>query len=232
MRLVLKATRLGLRNSTTRIPFRYGNTCLSHCPQAVLEATIETGGKVVRGYSGDCLPPGWFDKTPGRSFADQIDDMLAVIRRAEDEFLDSAHRPKEFVESWRLTHSSVHAWARDNHYSALLASFGVSLVERAVMDAMCRAAGLSFDHQGLGVDVRRTGGFFARLMAMFRGYPHRRVFERCHRQRHRDIRNQLVLACAEHRRAGLVDATIVIRPRRDPEPRALASAVSQDPHGC
>lgn len=95
-----------------------------------------------------------------------------------------------------------------------------------------RAAGMSFDHQGLGVDVRRTGGFFARLMATFRGYPHRRVFERCHRQRHRDIRNQLVLACAEHRRTGLVDATIVIRPRRDPEPRALASAVSQDPHGC
>ncbi len=103
------------------------------------------------------------------------------------------------------------------------------LVETA---ADMRAAGMSFNHQGLGVEVRRTGNFFARLMATLRGSPHRRVFERCHKQRHRDIRNELMLACAEHRRAGLVDATILIRPRRDPEPRALARAVSQDPRGC
>ena len=144
MQFSLKATRLGLRNSTTRIPFRYGNTCLSHCPQAVLEATIETGGNVQRGYSGDCLPPGWFDKTPGRSFAEQIDDMLAVIARAEKTFLDWSRVWHEFPEMWLVSSMGVHEWARENGYGELLASFGVSLVERAVMDAMCRAAGLSF----------------------------------------------------------------------------------------
>ena len=45
MRLALKETRLGLRNSTTRIPFRYGSACLTRCPQAVLRAEIEVGGR-------------------------------------------------------------------------------------------------------------------------------------------------------------------------------------------
>ena len=45
MRFMLKETRLGLRNSTTRIPFRYGAACLTRCPQAVLNATIDIDGK-------------------------------------------------------------------------------------------------------------------------------------------------------------------------------------------
>ena len=41
MRISLKETRLGLRNSTTRIPFRYGAACLTKCPQAVLKVVID-----------------------------------------------------------------------------------------------------------------------------------------------------------------------------------------------
>ena len=77
MKFSLKHSRLGLRNSTTRLPFRYGNTCLTRCPQAVLEVTIEADGKLQRGCSGDCLPPGWFDKSPNKSYRQQIEEMLA-----------------------------------------------------------------------------------------------------------------------------------------------------------
>ena len=76
MQIALKETQIGLRNSTTRLPFRYGKACLTRCPQMIFRAVIEVDGQVQAGYSGDCLPPGWFDKTPGRSFAEQIDDML------------------------------------------------------------------------------------------------------------------------------------------------------------
>lgn len=144
MRFSLKQTRLGLRNSTTRIPFRYGSACLRSCPQAVLEAMIETGGRVQEGYSGDCFPPGWFDKTPGRSFAQQIDDMRAVTALAESIFHDVANREISFFPAWREAYAGVQEQAARLGHNPLLASFGLSLVERAVMDALARHAGLSF----------------------------------------------------------------------------------------
>jgi hypothetical protein len=149
MRFSLKATRLGLRNSTTRIPFRYGNTCLTRCPQAVLEATIEVGdasaaSRTQTGYSGDCLPPGWFDKTPGRSFRQQIDEMLAAIALAESAFLELGRKPTMFFPLWLEAYRRVQVEARQKGMNPLLASFGVSFLERAIIDALARAAGLSF----------------------------------------------------------------------------------------
>lgn len=143
MRFVLKQTRLGLRNSTTRIPFRYGGATLTRCPQAVLQATIETGGRVQHGYSGDCLPPGWFDKTPGRSYADQIADMIAVTSLAREAFPQTAAQPTDFFSAWLDASAMVQENAAHRGFVPLLAAFGLSLVERAVMDALCRAAGLS-----------------------------------------------------------------------------------------
>ncbi|MFP6694801.1 MAG: hypothetical protein VB875_17385, partial [Pirellulales bacterium] len=102
MQFSLKETRLGLRNSVTRIPFRYGKACLTACPQAVLSATIETDGRLVTGYSGDCLPPGWFDKTPGKDFESQIDDMLTVIDLAEKTFLEEAASPTKLFPAWLM----------------------------------------------------------------------------------------------------------------------------------
>ena len=143
MQFTLQSTRLALRNSTTRIPFRYGNTCLTRCPQAVLEATIETGGKVQRGFSGDCLPPGWFDKTPGRSFRQQIDDMLAAIALAQTAFQTLANQSVELFPCWHAAYHQVQQAASSKGINPLLASFGVSFLERAIIDALCRSAGLS-----------------------------------------------------------------------------------------
>jgi hypothetical protein len=144
MRFALKETQLGLRNSVTRIPFRYGKACLTACPQAVLSATIETDGQLVTGYSGDCLPPGWFDKTPGKDFESQIDDMLAVIEMAEKTFLEVAASPTELFPAWLIAGEVIHMRAREWELGGLLASFGVSMVERAIIDALARAAHLSF----------------------------------------------------------------------------------------
>jgi hypothetical protein len=144
MRFALKDSRLGLRNSTTRIPFRYGNACLWKCPQAILQVTIEAAGRVREGYAGDCLPPAWFDKTPGRSFKAQIDDMLAVAAMAQDAFREAASSEVDLFSAWLGAYEGVHERARALGLNELLASFGASLVERALMDALARAAGLSF----------------------------------------------------------------------------------------
>ncbi|MGB2985159.1 MAG: lipopolysaccharide kinase InaA family protein [Phycisphaerae bacterium] len=77
-----------------------------------------------------------------------------------------------------------------------------------------RAAGDAFDYDGLRVEPKRLGGLLKRLSATLRGPPHWRAFERCHKLRHRDIPSGLILAYVEHRRSGLVDATMLIRPTR------------------
>ncbi len=144
MKISLKQTRLGLLNSTTRIPFRYGKACLTKCPQATMQVSIESGGQIVDGYSGDCLPPSWFDKSPGKSFSQQIDDMLAVIKLAEKTFAEELLSETDFFPAFMIAYERVHSRTAEAQLTPLLASFGVSMVERALLDAMCRARGVSF----------------------------------------------------------------------------------------
>ncbi len=144
MNFSLKATQLGLLNSKTRLPFKYGIACLTWCPQAVLAVTIEVTGRKQTGYSGDCLPPLWFDKSPEKTFDQQIDDMLTVIRLSEESFLEVAATPVNFFEAWLMAFDRVRERSANLGFTDLLCSFGVSLVERAIMDALARAAGLSF----------------------------------------------------------------------------------------
>jgi hypothetical protein len=144
MQLTIHDTRLGLRDSQTRIPFRYGAACMTGCPQAVLQITARVSGDNVPGFSGDCLPPLWFDKTPGKSFEQQIEEMLWAIQRSCEVFRERFRRPAGCFEGWRDASAEIHRQARGRQLPALLASFGVSLLERAAMDALARAAGLSF----------------------------------------------------------------------------------------
>ena len=144
MQLSVKETRVGLLNSTTRIPFRYGKACLTRCPQAIVRVLIEADGKLRAGYSGDCLPPSWFDKSPDKDYARQIDDMLAVIQLAETIYLEEFAVSQVFFPGWRDAQQRVQEAAAARGMTPLLASFGASLLERATLDALCRAAGMSF----------------------------------------------------------------------------------------
>lgn len=139
LKLRLLESRLGLRNSTARIPFRYGGACLTRCPQAVMEVCIEHSGGQQRGYSGDCLPPGWFDKSPQKSFRRQVEEMLSAIELAQQAFQRSFRKPETLFAGWRQAYDETHRQARQRGFTPLLATFAVSLLERAAIDAACRA---------------------------------------------------------------------------------------------
>jgi len=63
--------------------------------------------------------------------------MLAVIGLSEKVFLDHWKEPSDFFSIWRIASRDIHTQASEKQLQPLLASFGVSLVERAVMDAIC-----------------------------------------------------------------------------------------------
>ncbi len=135
---------VGLRKSTTRIPFRYGKVCLVHCPQLVLRLTCEIDGRESTGYAGDCLPPGWFDKTPGKSYSRQLDEMIATIESARNRYRRHFDDTSDFFAAWHSLQQAIPTWCDELDVVPLLASFGLSLWERAILDAACRAHRASF----------------------------------------------------------------------------------------
>lgn len=90
---------------------------------------------------------------------------------------------------------------------------------QSIFDALVRplsdlpAAGASFEHQGFSIEMNPVGGLLKRMFATLGWCAHRRAFERSHMLRHRDVPVDLILAYAEHRSTGLVDATMLIRPQ-------------------
>ena len=107
MRVSLLDSRLGLLNSTTRIPFRYGSAILTRCPQATLQVVVECDGRVQAGFSGDCLPPSWFDKNPAKDFAAQIDDMLRVIAVSQEIYTDAFAKNTDFFATWHTCEAQI-----------------------------------------------------------------------------------------------------------------------------
>ena len=144
MKIALKETQFALRNSTTRIPFRYGAVSMTHCPQAILRVDIEVDGKAQVGYSGDCLPPGWFDKSPEKTYRQQVAEMLDVTGRSRAIFVEQLSQPSVFFPVWQSAQREVHRYAADRGLPSLLAGFGFSLVERAILDAAARSRNVPF----------------------------------------------------------------------------------------
>ncbi|MDO8545420.1 MAG: hypothetical protein Q7S40_33685 [Opitutaceae bacterium] len=126
--------RLELR---TRIPFRYGIATMTDVPQAILRATFEIDGRPETGLAADVLPPKWFTKDPARQLADEISEMLTVIRGAVTR-ARAVSTPTAF-RFWRELSAAQDAWGREHKLPPLLVNFGTSFVERALIHAVCRA---------------------------------------------------------------------------------------------
>ncbi|MEZ6127184.1 MAG: enolase C-terminal domain-like protein [Planctomycetaceae bacterium] len=123
----------------TRFPFRYGIASLTHLPHLIVKADVEIDGTLVRGFSSDGLAPKWFTKNPDTTFEqDDLPAMLSVIRHAAESAVDVGCR-SSFFDWWKAIYDAQTTWAFQESQPPLLAGFGVSLLERAVMDAFCRA---------------------------------------------------------------------------------------------
>ena len=137
---------LHLHNLHTRMPFKYGIATMTHMPMAFVRVALEVDGRTTLGVAADLLPPKWFTKDPAREVLDEIHEMLDVIETAL-ETAEGLSAPSVF-DLWQHLYDSQTAWATAESKPPLLAHFGTSLVERAVMDAFCRAIAKPF-HRAL-----------------------------------------------------------------------------------
>ena len=128
------------------MPFRYGIATMTELPHVILALTFEIDGHTATGIAADHLPPKWFTKDPARAPLDEIDDMVAVIRAAVNH-ARGVRAPTVFG-FWCELYAAQVAWAECGNDGTkvppLLAHFGTSLVERALIDAFGRERGVSF----------------------------------------------------------------------------------------
>jgi hypothetical protein len=134
---------LHVLNMHTRFPFKYGIASLVALPHLFVRVTVNVDGKTETGLAADGLPPKWFTKNPEAPFTEDLDEMLAVIRHA-CQLAEGLGEATTVFDLWQRVYKAQAEWAKTTAYPPLLWAFGVSLVERAVIDAFCRAKGISF----------------------------------------------------------------------------------------
>ena len=121
----------------TRMPFKYGIATMTEVPMVFVKVAAEVDGKASFGIASDLLPPKWFTKVPDDPLEKEIADMLRVIRQALGQAL-GLEKPTVF-ELWKTIYDDQSAWAKTEGIPPLLAHFGTSLVERALIEASCKA---------------------------------------------------------------------------------------------
>jgi hypothetical protein len=140
----LKITRASIHQIqlNTRMPFKYGIATMTKVPMVFVRLDTKVDGLPSWGIASDLLPPKWFTKVPDDSIDKEIADMLRVIRRALSHSIgvESA----TVFDAWRTIYDQQAAWAKADKTAHLLAHFGTSLVERAMIESVCRAGGRSF----------------------------------------------------------------------------------------
>lgn len=120
------------RDVTLRLPFRFGVVTLTEAPQAFVRCRIRcVDGREADGAAAELLAPKWFDKSPALSNEDNFDQLRASLAAAREAYLAGGENT-----AW----GHFLACRRDG----LVAGYGPSLIERAALDALCRAQGVSF----------------------------------------------------------------------------------------
>ncbi len=127
-----------------RMPFRFGVVTLRRCHQAFVRTRIETtDGKSYWGVAAEMIVPKWFDKNPALSDEDNFEQQRSVLRWAREAYLADS-RPATAFGHFVRHHHAHQRFCEARGFNPLLANYGPALIDRAVLDALCRYTHQSF----------------------------------------------------------------------------------------
>jgi len=132
------------RPVTFRMPFRYGVVTLTSAPEAYVAVRITTRDQKTHwGIAADLLAPKWFDKSPELTNQDNFEQLRRSIAIAASHYVDGRRYASAFGH-----HSAAESIHQDEcaeqELPGLVAGFGLAQIDRAILDACCRAWGVSF----------------------------------------------------------------------------------------
>ncbi len=133
------------RDVRLRLPFRFGVVTLTEAPQAFVRARVTLeDGRSGWGAAAEMLAPKWFDKSPALTNEDNAEQLRESLRIARGLYTEGRRARTAF----RLFADTYHfqlAQAGKQDLNPLVASYGPALLDRAVLDALTRLHGVSFD---------------------------------------------------------------------------------------
>ncbi len=124
------------------MPFRFGVITLTEAPQAFVKVTIENEYEHVEvGASAELMVPKWFDKSPDLSNEDNFNQLRLSLNRAKDAYIETG---KKATTAFNIYASNYHHLIQTSALNPLVASFGQAVIDKAILDALCRINNVSF----------------------------------------------------------------------------------------
>lgn len=102
----------------------------------------DDSGRSAVGCSGDYFSIRWLDKRPDRSDSVRMRDLVAMVETARDHYLQEPGFRSPFRKWWECYPTILKA-GREKGQEDLLSSFSSALMERSLIDAVCRIEGRS-----------------------------------------------------------------------------------------
>ncbi len=99
----------------------------------------DSDGNSSFGCSADRLSVRWLDKRPGRSKGKKLRELVALVKRASEIYLAEPKFESPFSK-WLACHPQIMAEGQKNNQEDLTSTFASALLERAVIDGVCRLA--------------------------------------------------------------------------------------------
>jgi L-alanine-DL-glutamate epimerase-like enolase superfamily enzyme len=136
------AVDFGVRPMTLRLPFKFGAVTLTHCPQVFVRATVDCGAHgTTQGRAAELMVPKWFDKRADFTQADNVRHLQEALQAAADAYTTGTSRSAFGL--FEGHYDALMAQGAARGATALSTAFGQAVLDRAVLDALCRAMQLS-----------------------------------------------------------------------------------------
>jgi L-alanine-DL-glutamate epimerase-like enolase superfamily enzyme len=131
------------RDTTLRMPFKFGVVILTESPQCFARVRVRLpDGSGHWGVSAEILAPKWFDKNLELSNEDNFEQLRRALRSAAGLYTGAGrHTP---FGLYSTTYDEQIRRCGEHGDGALVACYGPALLDRAVLDAVCRGLGISF----------------------------------------------------------------------------------------
>jgi hypothetical protein len=157
LKVKLEAVDCYERDFRLRLPFRFGVITVTEGTQAVIRAAVAMeDGRTSVGVAAESLAAKWFDKSPAFSDAQNVDQLRQALCVAIE-----LYRSRGWSTPFGLYADTYRdQLARGDRLGLvpLAASYGPALLDRAILDAVGRAEGLSFAEMirrnVAGIDIR------------------------------------------------------------------------------
>lgn len=131
------------RDVQFRMPFRFGAVTLTGAPQAFARVRLSLAdGREGWGMAAEVLAPKWFDKDPALDNEANFDQLRAALGLAVRLYRDAG--PATAFGLYALTYAAQIEQGAALGLNPLVACYGPALLDRAILDALCRLYEIPF----------------------------------------------------------------------------------------